>query len=151
MSLEEVAAIRGGPDSPVWEGKEEDSAVLRAVDELRESSQIADETWDALKRHFDKHQIMDLVFTIGNYVMLAWSINAFGMDRHRPRPGRLLSRQVPSGRRPLAHRSPTDPPGLAVGRQPVHDGGHQFALSANPALSTGRKSPPGRGCARPCR
>jgi len=30
MSLEEVAAIRGGPDSPVWEGKEEDSAVLRA-------------------------------------------------------------------------------------------------------------------------
>lgn len=79
MTMDEIAAIRDGADSPVWADKEEDRAVLSAVDELYLESHISDETWDALSRHFDKQQIMDLVFTIGNYVILSWAIAAFGM------------------------------------------------------------------------
>jgi 4-carboxymuconolactone decarboxylase len=80
MTLEEIMGVRNGPDDPIWNGKDEDNAVLRAVDELWETSHMTDETWGTLSTHFDKHQIMDLVFTIGNYVMLGWSINVFGVQ-----------------------------------------------------------------------
>ena len=79
MSLEQIAAIREGPDHPEWSEREADRAVLRAVDELWAESRVSDETWTALSRHFDKHQLMDLIFTIGFYVMLSWSIEAFRM------------------------------------------------------------------------
>lgn len=79
MTMEEVAGIRDGPDGAIWDGKEADRAVLSTVDELWEGSQVSDATWAALSRHFSRQQIMDLVFTIGNYVMLSWAIAAFKM------------------------------------------------------------------------
>jgi alkylhydroperoxidase family enzyme len=79
LTMEEIAAIRDGWQSPVWDGKDEDRAVLRAVDELIETSRISDEAYDALSVHFDKQQMMDLVFTIGNYVMLGWAVATFGI------------------------------------------------------------------------
>jgi 4-carboxymuconolactone decarboxylase len=79
LTMEEIAAIRDGWRSPVWDGKDEDRAVLRAVDELVENSRLGDETWELLSRHYDKRQLMDLVFTIGNYVMLGWAVATFGI------------------------------------------------------------------------
>lgn len=79
MTLEQIGAIRDGPDAPAWQDREQDRAVLRAVDELWEHSRVTDETWASLASHFDRHQLMDLVFTIGHYVMLSWAIAAFGM------------------------------------------------------------------------
>jgi AhpD family alkylhydroperoxidase len=79
LTMEEIAAIRDGWQSPVWDGKDEDRAVLRAVDELILEQRIGDETWDALDRHFDKRQKMDLVFTVGNYVMLGWAVATLGV------------------------------------------------------------------------
>lgn len=77
LTMDEIAAIRDGWESPVWDGKDEDRAVLRAVDELVENSRIGDEAYAALGRHFDRRQLMDLVFTIGNYVMLGWAVATF--------------------------------------------------------------------------
>ncbi|MFT3966368.1 MAG: carboxymuconolactone decarboxylase family protein [Sphingobium sp.] len=79
MTLAEIAGIGEGPGAAVWAGKEEDSAVLSAVDELWEHSRIEDATWAALSRHYSRQQLMDLVFTIGNYVMTSWAIAAFAM------------------------------------------------------------------------
>jgi alkylhydroperoxidase family enzyme len=79
LTMEEIAAIRDGADSPVWDGKDEDRAVLRAVDELIETSRIGDDTYAALSRFYGKQQLMDLVFTIGNYVMLGWAVATFGI------------------------------------------------------------------------
>lgn len=78
MTLAQVAAIGEGPDAPGW--NDDDRAVLRACDELWETSRITDATWAALDRQFSRHQIMDLVFTIGQYVMLSWAIAAFGIQ-----------------------------------------------------------------------
>ena len=78
MTMDEVAAIRVGPDAGDW--SEQDRAVLEAVDQLWDYSRIEDTTWAALTRHFDRKQLMDLVFTIGHYVMLTWGINAFGIQ-----------------------------------------------------------------------
>src|SRR5690606_37330589 len=56
-----------------------DRAVLRAVDELEDTSEISDATWTALSEHLDERQRMDLVFTIGCYGALAMAINTFGV------------------------------------------------------------------------
>lgn len=78
MTLAEIAAIGIGPEAPGW--GDEDRAVLRAIDELWENSKVSDESWAALSSRFDRHQIMDLLFTIGQYVMLSWAIAALGVQ-----------------------------------------------------------------------
>jgi 4-carboxymuconolactone decarboxylase len=79
MTMEEIGAVRDGWNSPVWDGKDEDRAVLRAVDELIGNSCVSDETWAQLSRFFNRQQLMDLVFTVGNYVMVAWAGRTFGI------------------------------------------------------------------------
>ncbi len=56
-----------------------DAAVLAAVDELEETSNVADVTWAALAEHLDERQRMDLVFTVGSYGLLAMAFNTFGV------------------------------------------------------------------------
>lgn len=77
LTLDEIAAIRTGAEAPGWD--EADRAVLRAVDELTGQSRLSDATWALLSRHFDTPQIMDLVFTIGNYATISWAIAALGI------------------------------------------------------------------------
>jgi 4-carboxymuconolactone decarboxylase len=57
-----------------------DRAVLAAVDELEDKSEISDATWATLSEHLDERQRMDLVFTIGCYGALAMAINTFGVE-----------------------------------------------------------------------
>jgi AhpD family alkylhydroperoxidase len=57
-----------------------DRAILAAVDELEENSNVSDATWAALSEHLDEHQRMDLVFTIGSYGLLAMAFNTFGVQ-----------------------------------------------------------------------
>jgi 4-carboxymuconolactone decarboxylase len=62
-----------------------DRAVLRAVDELQDKSNVLDETWAVLSDHLDERQRMDLVFTIGCYGALAVAINTFGVEPDQER------------------------------------------------------------------
>jgi 4-carboxymuconolactone decarboxylase len=57
-----------------------DNALLRAVDELDEKSNVSDETWAVLGERLDERQRMDLVFTTGNYIALAMALNTFGVE-----------------------------------------------------------------------
>jgi 4-carboxymuconolactone decarboxylase len=111
MTYEEIAAIKDGAGSPVWDGKDEDRAVLAAVDELIEKGTITDPTWAALARFFDTRQLMDLVFTAGNYVVMTWAINAFGipLEDHVDRIDFDL--RTRSGAPPPASNRPSGPKG----------------------------------------
>jgi AhpD family alkylhydroperoxidase len=64
-------------------GGELDEAVLRAVDELAEESNLSDRTWGTLAAYLDERQLMDLVFTVGAYVLLAMAFNTFGVEPER--------------------------------------------------------------------
>lgn len=57
-----------------------ESAVLTAVDELGDTCNVSDRTWATLGEHLDERQLMDLVFTIGAYSMLAMAFNTFGVE-----------------------------------------------------------------------
>jgi 4-carboxymuconolactone decarboxylase len=78
MSEEEIEAISEGPDSAVWGPV--DAALLRSVDEIVADRYICDETWKQLECHFTREQLMDLVFTIGAYDLLAMAFNVFGLE-----------------------------------------------------------------------
>jgi alkylhydroperoxidase family enzyme len=78
MSEEEIEAIAEGPDAAVWGPL--DAALLRSVDEIVADRYIRDETWKQLAEHLDRKQLMDLVFTVGNYDLLAMAFNNFGLE-----------------------------------------------------------------------
>jgi len=74
----EIARIAEGPEADGW--SEFDRVQLRAVDELRTDSFIADETWRALSQRYNAHQMMDLVFTVGQYTLVSMALNTFGVQ-----------------------------------------------------------------------
>jgi AhpD family alkylhydroperoxidase len=79
LSEEEIEAAGRGEAAD-----ELDAAVLRAVDELERDYTISDRTWAALGEHLDERQLIDLVFTVGTYGMLASAFNTFGVEPDEP-------------------------------------------------------------------
>ena len=73
----EIACIAEGPTAAGWPAF--DAAILSAVDELHDDACISDATWAALAQRYDTAQLMDLVFTAGNYAMLAMALNTLGV------------------------------------------------------------------------
>jgi 4-carboxymuconolactone decarboxylase len=75
----EIAAIGIGPDAPGW--SPHDAAILRAVDELHDTATSSDATWETLASTYDDEQLLDLVFTIGQYHVVSFALNAFRVER----------------------------------------------------------------------
>jgi alkylhydroperoxidase family enzyme len=70
-------AIRQGPDADGWSAL--DAALLRAVDELIDDARIGDDTWATLSAELDTEQLMDVVFTVGAYDVLAMAMLSFAI------------------------------------------------------------------------
>ncbi len=81
----EIAAIKVGPGDPTW--GDLDRLILRATDELFADKFIADATWAGLAEHFSRKQLMDLVFTVGQYTQVSMFLNSFGVQLD---PGQTL-------------------------------------------------------------
>ena len=81
--FDEIAAVKEGWQGS-WPWSDEDRTVLKAIDELIDTNDLSDETWNALTAFYDRRQMMDFVHTIGHYVMLAWAINAMRMPLNVP-------------------------------------------------------------------
>jgi alkylhydroperoxidase family enzyme len=75
---DEITRIAEGPDAPGWSLLER--AMLRAVDELLADAMVTDSTWQALAAELDEQQLMDLVFTVGAYDLLAMAFKSFGLE-----------------------------------------------------------------------
>jgi alkylhydroperoxidase family enzyme len=79
LTDDDVRRIAQGPEAPGWEPHE--AALLQAADELHETSTISDATWARLVEHYSQQQVMDLVFAIGQYHLVSFALNAFGVER----------------------------------------------------------------------
>lgn len=84
LSDEEIARIAEGPDAPGWSDLER--AILRAADELHEDQFVGDETWAALAAHWNVQQLMDLVFTVGQYTVVSMALNTLGVQPEEGAP-----------------------------------------------------------------
>ena len=78
ISAEEVARVVDGPDAAGWTPF--DAALLRAVDELVADALVAEDTWATLAGELDRQQLMDVVFTVGSYDLLAMAFRTFGVE-----------------------------------------------------------------------
>lgn len=86
MPDDEIDAISAaGPDWPAWTPR--DAALLKAADEIVADRYISEGTWKRLLDDFDRQQLMDLVFTVGTYDMLAMAMNTFGVQLDPGLPG----------------------------------------------------------------
>jgi 4-carboxymuconolactone decarboxylase len=77
LTLADIAAIRDFPAGGAWTGEE--AALMQAADDLIDHNVVSDATWATLSKTLDKLQLMDLVFTIGHYVMTSWALSSFGV------------------------------------------------------------------------
>jgi len=77
ITAEEVERVVEGPEAPGWEPLE--AALVRAADELLADAEISDATWAVLADHLDAQQLMDVVFTVGTYEVLAMALRSFGV------------------------------------------------------------------------
>ncbi len=78
LSDDEIAAIKDGPDAGSW--RHHEACLIRATDELRNDSFISDDTWSNLSAEYSEQQMMDLVFTCGQYNMVCMALNSFGVQ-----------------------------------------------------------------------
>jgi len=78
VSDEEIERITAGPDAPGWDAF--DAALLRAADELHGDDSISDGTYAALAARFDAQQLLDVVFTVGQYHLVSMALNTFRVE-----------------------------------------------------------------------
>lgn len=77
LSMTEINAIKDGSGAGDWTDHERN--ILKACEELHEHVYLSDETWAGLSASMTKQQIMDLIFTCGQYRMLAGALNSLGV------------------------------------------------------------------------
>jgi 4-carboxymuconolactone decarboxylase len=58
----------------------EDRRLLAAADEIFDDQFISDTTWGELSRTLSPQQLMDVVFTVGTYVMTSSLMNSLGVQ-----------------------------------------------------------------------
>src|SRR5215510_4991552 len=77
LTDDEIERVKEGPDAPGW--SEFDATLLRAVDDLREQAFISDAVWNALAATYDTPQLLDLIFTVGQYNLVSMALNTLGV------------------------------------------------------------------------
>jgi alkylhydroperoxidase family enzyme len=74
----EIESSKTGAETPGL--SELDRLLYQATDELHGDAHISDATWQGLAEHLDTEQLMDLVFTVGQYNMVSMALNSFGVQ-----------------------------------------------------------------------
>ncbi len=82
---EEIARIPSGPDADGWSDR--DRVILSAVDELHADAFIGEPTWQALAANFETEQLLDLIFTVGQYNLVSMVLNTLGVQLDERLPG----------------------------------------------------------------
>ncbi len=71
--------IKRGADDPYFTAFE--STVIRATEELVADKTISETNWQILSSEWSKQQLLDFMFTVGCYVMVAGVMNSAGVER----------------------------------------------------------------------
>lgn len=86
VTAADIDRVVAGPEADGWTPREQ--AVLRAVQGLHDQRDLDDATWDALRGHLSERDVLELVFLVGHYEMLATAIATLRVQPDERRPGR---------------------------------------------------------------
>jgi 4-carboxymuconolactone decarboxylase len=78
ITVDEIERVKAGPDDPAWSAF--DAAIIRAADELHDDSRISDATWAVLAERYSTEQLLDVVFTVGQYHLVSMALNSCGVE-----------------------------------------------------------------------
>lgn len=78
LTPDEIARATQGPEAEGWSSV--DRNLLRAADELVLDGVVSAPTWKELSAEFDDRQLMDIVFTVGTYELLAKALRTFEVE-----------------------------------------------------------------------
>ena len=78
VTSDDILAVREGPDASRW--TELERLLLRAVDEIAASAEISQDTWNRLKDHYSDQQMLDLIFTIGQYTLVCIALKSIKVE-----------------------------------------------------------------------
>lgn len=85
LSDADIENIKTGPKAKGLSAHE--SALLQLADDLHENSVASDATWGTLSKTYSTEQLMDAVFTVGQYNLVSWALNSFGVPLDDFLPG----------------------------------------------------------------
>lgn len=77
LEPEHIEAVKRGADEPIW--TELQAHAIRAVDQFKDSGHLDDATYNGLASALPEKQLLELIFFIGTYTMLAWFLNTAGV------------------------------------------------------------------------
>jgi len=77
LTADEIDRIQEGPDAAGWDNI--DTNLLRAADDLVSDATVNHDTWTLLGQHFNTEQLIDIVFTVGCYEVLAMAFKSFAV------------------------------------------------------------------------
>lgn len=78
LTDDEIERVKEGSEAEGW--SEFDRGLLRAAEELHADSFISDETWKVLSQSYNEQQLIDAVFTVGQYHLVSMALNSFGVQ-----------------------------------------------------------------------
>lgn len=78
VSDEDIRRLAQDPDRAGWSAADLD--LVHAADQLVDDRFIDDATWTALGARWNEQQLMDIVFTVGQYVLVSMALNTFGVQ-----------------------------------------------------------------------
>lgn len=85
MTDAEIRSRKTGPTTPGL--SELDRLLLQATDELHADAHVSDPTWAGLSKLLNTKQMMDVVFTVGQYNLVSMALNSFGVQADEGLPG----------------------------------------------------------------
>jgi 4-carboxymuconolactone decarboxylase len=74
-----AATVAGDGDDPAW--SDSDRLLIRLVDELHDTCTISEPLWSELAARYRNDQLLELLIAAGWYRLLAYVINAVGIER----------------------------------------------------------------------
>lgn len=80
FTSDDIARVIDGPDAAGLDAQ--DSAILRAVDELHGDAMISDATWSALAKRLNEQQLIELPIIVGQYQSVAYYQNSLRLRLH---------------------------------------------------------------------
>ncbi len=80
-----ISRVKDGANASGWTSDE--AAILTAVDQLHADCGISDSCWQDLRQTLNEKQVLDLIFTVGNYRMLATFMRSVDVARDAGVPG----------------------------------------------------------------
>jgi alkylhydroperoxidase family enzyme len=80
LTADEIAALESDdePASGTWSSLER--ALITACDETRTAGEVSEPVWRVLAAAYDEAQLLDVVFTIGQYALISTSLRSLQVE-----------------------------------------------------------------------